>query len=520
MSRRFDAIVIGSGLGGLTAAALVSSTGRRVLVLERASHFGGAATVYQHGGLMIEASLHEIDGLDENDPKTPILRAIGITDELHFVPVGDLYEVRSPLIGDPFVMPHGLAAALSATTARFPRHAKALRDYFERLRAVRDAGAYVVERQDEGVWGLINAAAVPWRIWPLLRDLRASVGDVLRRLFNSDEAVKLALAANLGYHAENPERLWFLFYAVAQASFHIGGGHYVKGGSRSLTDRLVHAIRTNGGVLESSRHVTHILLEEGRAAGVAHEHYSPDGPGRDPQRDFAPVLFGNAAPAMLAGMLPEQLRPSFMVPYAGRRLSVSLWTMSLGFSRRPAEFGVKRYTTAVMPEWVRALSDLSQAAEVLAGDPAGKVPPFMFVDYSLIDSGLNPNPPYLGALSGIDRLENWEGLSPQAYRDKRERWLDFMIQALDREYPGLASAVVHREMNTARSMQAHLNTPGGAVYGFAQEPPDIRSLPLTTRTKIDGLFLASAYSGRGGGYTGAILGGAAAARAALQQIGY
>ena len=74
MGRRFDAIVVGSGLGGLTAAAVSPRTGRKLLVLERNKNFGGAATVYRHRGLAIEASLHEIDGLDESDPKLPLLR--------------------------------------------------------------------------------------------------------------------------------------------------------------------------------------------------------------------------------------------------------------------------------------------------------------------------------------------------------------------------------------------------------------------------------------------------------------
>jgi all-trans-retinol 13,14-reductase len=60
MSRTFDAIAIGSGLGGLTAAALFARAGHKVLVLERNQSFGGAATVYHHGALAIEASLHEI----------------------------------------------------------------------------------------------------------------------------------------------------------------------------------------------------------------------------------------------------------------------------------------------------------------------------------------------------------------------------------------------------------------------------------------------------------------------------
>jgi choline dehydrogenase-like flavoprotein len=99
MARHFDAIVIGSGLGGLTAGALYARSGRRVLVLERNESCGGAATVYRHGPLAIEASLHEIDGLDADDPKLPILRSLGLDTHLAFVDVGDLYEVRGPTAG-------------------------------------------------------------------------------------------------------------------------------------------------------------------------------------------------------------------------------------------------------------------------------------------------------------------------------------------------------------------------------------------------------------------------------------
>src|SRR5512143_1757251 len=141
MSRNFDAIVIGSGLGGLTAAALFARAGHRVLVLERNHNFGGAATVYNHGALAIEASLHEIDALDTSDPKGPILRKLGIDHDVPFVNVGDLHEVRSPLFDRPFVMPHGFDAALAASKAHFPQQASGIEQYFERIDAIRRAVA-------------------------------------------------------------------------------------------------------------------------------------------------------------------------------------------------------------------------------------------------------------------------------------------------------------------------------------------------------------------------------------------
>jgi hypothetical protein len=61
------------------------------------------------------------------------------------------------------------------------------------------------EHQDDRNWWLWNAPTLPWRLWPLIRDRRATVGEVLRHLFGDDEAVKFALASNLAYYADDPE---------------------------------------------------------------------------------------------------------------------------------------------------------------------------------------------------------------------------------------------------------------------------------------------------------------------------
>ena len=96
--------------------------------------------------------------------------------------------------------------------------------------------------------------------------------------------------------------------------------------------------------------------------------------------------------------------------------------------------------------------------------------------------------------------------------------MDRLITDLDREFPGIASAVVHREMATAETLAHYLNTPGGAVYGFAPEGGLADVFSFTPRTRIDGLWLASAYT-FGGGFTGAMLGGAEAARQAIKAAG-
>jgi phytoene dehydrogenase-like protein len=518
MTDAYDAVTIGSGLGGLTAAALYARAGHRVLVLERNAEFGGAATTYRHGPLTIEASLHETAALsDPVDPKARILQALGVLDDLTFEPVGSFYEVRGKLFDPPFVLPHGFDAAEAALGDRFPEHRSGFRKFFVRLRTVQEAMSVVGEQHDS-LWWFVHAPALPLKFWPLLRDRRLSLSEVFDELFGDDEGPKLALAANLGYYADDPGTLWWLFYAIAQGSYLASGGAYIRGGSGALSRSLLGVVEAEGGAARAGRTVTEIILDDqGRAAGVAHTATD----GSDRIVDRAPVLFGNAAPSVLANALPPQTRSAFADRYAGRHLSTSLFSIALGLDRAPRELGFTQYSTVLLPEWIDSLSDYPRCVKIFADPPGTRMPPLLVVDYSAIDSGLNRDGPYLVSIAGLDRVSNWNGLDDNAYRAKRDEWLDAIVAGIDRSFPGFDAAVVQREMATASAMRHYLNTPDGAIYGFAPEPP--RGLPTLgsergVATTVPGLWLASSYGGMGG-FSGAMLSGMLAAQAAMKSHG-
>ena len=121
MADEYDVIVIGGGLGGLTAAALLAQAGRKTLLIERNHDVGGAASTYKTGELVVEASLHETsDPKDSIDPKHHVLARLGVLDQVEWVPTGAVYEVRGGPIGEPFVLPDGFAQARRALLERFP----------------------------------------------------------------------------------------------------------------------------------------------------------------------------------------------------------------------------------------------------------------------------------------------------------------------------------------------------------------------------------------------------------------
>jgi phytoene dehydrogenase-like protein len=415
-------------------------------------------------------------------------------------------------VGAPFVLPERVTEAGLALADRFPSARAGIGEVLDEMEriatglGVLSRGRQAFERPSEGLGALL-------KLGPVVRGWRLSLAERFQSAFGEDEAVKCALAANIIYWHDDPGTLWWILFAIAQGGYLASGGRYIEGGSQRLSNALARALKAAGGELLLRRTVTEILLDgEGRPMGVVHE--PKDGGERIEAR--APIVVSNAAPACVRDMLRGPARERFFAPYARRPLSISLFSVTFGLSVRPAEVGLRSYSTFLLPKWMTALSDYRRAAAILAEAPSETIPPMAIVDYSAIDSGLG-GPPYPLSVVGVDRTSNWSGLDGAAYDQKRELWRAAILKAIDREFPGFSSKVVASVLSTASTMSSYLNAPEGAVYGFAPLPPSgpIWKGPTNAPgTPIKGLYLASSYAGSGG-YTGAILAGASAAREVL-----
>ncbi len=514
MSDPYDAIVIGSGLGGLTAAALSARAGARVLVLEQHTLLGGAATVFQRKGLQVEVGLHELDGLDEGDIKRNLWLELELDEHLEFVPVPQFYAVHhDALPGGRFVMPDGRDAALAAATEAFPAHAAALRTYFDTLEGLRRKLRVLTDNEHSIPWWILNGPIFPLRFWPVLRHGRTTVGQFMQQLFGDDEAVKIALCPNLSYYSDTPE-MSLVFFAGGQASYH-HGGYYVKGGSQALSDQLAQQVRDRGGDTLTGRPATRILVEGGKVAGVIHCNRK----GEDAQEVRAPLVFGNASPPQLASMLPDEQRAGFVARYASLRPSTSLWSLYLGFDRDPTELGMDHYSSFFVPGWVERFDQSGDGWKLMGEDPGERLPRYSAVNYSRIDHGLESEGLSLVVLCGTDRLDNWRSLAEAEYRARKEAWREAIVADLIRRHPGLEPHLKYSEMATARTVHRYLRTPGGAVYGWAQDPDQAMLKRPSAKTPVSGLLLASAFARPGGGFTGAMLAGHHAFCAARRVLG-
>ncbi|OQW57333.1 MAG: FAD-dependent oxidoreductase [Proteobacteria bacterium SG_bin9] len=474
-----DAVIIGAGLGGLTAAAILARAGRKVLVIERSNSVGGAASSYKVGDLFVEGSLHETSNpRDPRDPKHNVLKRAGVLDAVTWAPAGTLYEVRGGPLATPLTLPDNLDGAKASLTARFP-----------------DAGNGIAAVLDE-----MSAMAAG----PVSASGNATLVSRLTKAFGDNEALKCAIAANLWYSHDDPATLWWPLFSAMQGALLSNGARFIQGGSQRLSSALARAARAAGGQVLVRRIATRIEMT---ADDARITHAAKDG--GDPQTVETRHVIGGASLEAMAELLSLADAAKLRQHGAGRQPSISLFALTLGLSKPPRTFGVSSYSTQLLPPWMTRLDQYAEGTALMAQEPGERMPPLSLADYAAIDAAI-PAPPFVLSVIGPDRLSNWNSDDMDTYREKRARWQDAIVRYLDTIYPGLADAVVASSFNTALSVRQYLNAPTGVVYGYAPlQPAPGMSLP-TPRTAIPRLFLSSSYGGVGG-YTGAISAGGACA---------
>ncbi len=466
---RYDVIVIGAGLGGLTAGAKLAREGMKVLVIEQHSRPGGCATTFRRGEYTLEVGLHEMDGPGSRDVKNRIFGELEVTGNVEFIPVPEFYRfIRGDLA---VTIPHDPQQAAARLTEMFPMEKEGIERYFEQL---------LNPRKKPAAGG----------------DPDTSVGDFLDSII-SNEDLKLILLGNLGYFHDDPYSLSLAYYTIAEGSYYTNGASFIKGGSQRLSDHLAAYIISHGGEVLLNHLVTQVKVNGSRATGVSCRRRNK--PAQNPIEATADEIVVNSAIPALADLLPhdygEQLREEYSVLNTG----ASLLTVYFGFKRPLKELGHKYYSTFIYDTSVRCQADIAANNH----DDFSRRS-FTFVDYGQIDSGMASGDKSVGAVCCIDYLSDWEYLSREEYDRKKEYVAKKFIERLGKLIPGFEDAVGYSEVGTPFTVKRYTLNPGGAVYGFAQNPG--RKV-LDSFSPVENLHFASAWGKTGGGFSGAIAGG-------------
>ncbi len=240
---RGTVVVIGAGLGGLAAAAMLTRAGRRVIVVERHEEPGGFAVTFRRAGFHFDASLHHLDAVGVGQANRPLLDRLGISDSLRLH--RDPILRRDCLPGIDLLIPQDGATLLSMLADRFPGEAPGLRLLFARAAEVH-AALY---------------AGRPTAPGP------GSAADLLGGCLGSARLIDL-VGGICEYAGRTPAGCPANTFLMLFHAYHVLGGWRLQGGSRALTEALVRQIEVGGGSVRTSSAATAIRLARGRIAAV------------------------------------------------------------------------------------------------------------------------------------------------------------------------------------------------------------------------------------------------------------
>jgi prolycopene isomerase len=482
----YDVVVVGGGLGGLSAAAGLAKCQRSVLLLEQGSGVGGCARAFRRGDYLFDPAIHWTGQADPGQLLDIYLGLLGVRDQVNFKSHEHFYGVDFP--GMRLSIPSGSEAYIEAHAREFPREREGITGYVEAVLRTTMESQQLPPRL--GLGGLEEAV----KQFPFLFKYRkAKVQDVLDE-FVEDPKAKAVLGAAWPYVGEPPASLSFATFAAMCASALESGPQVVEGSFQVLVDALVSAVETNGGEILVNSPVIDIEVEDGRVTGVSTE---------GGVRVRAPVVVANAdATTTLRELVGvEHLPPNFLRRFERLEPSLSAFVIYAATRLDISQAGLP-YEVFIHEHW----DHQETAAEIDAGTPGGT----WVTMPSVYDSSLAPEGEHLviaTQLSRYDIGEPWE--------DAEQRLTERLLDQVESLLPGFRKDITHLETATPASINNWTGNHEGAIYGWANTPNQSTPKRLPRVTPIDGLLLSGHWTEPGSGSIRSVYSGLQTTQTAL-----
>jgi all-trans-retinol 13,14-reductase len=482
---RHHAIVIGAGIGGLTAAALLARRGYKVLVLEAHDRPGGCCSSWTRRvrrfdaterRFVFDAGVQDISGLGAGGPVRSLLTELGAEHRL------DWRRVRHRYILDGLNLDLSRDGAEFGTELRhlFPHEAGGILALLEEIAAVY-TDMYTGSAATGGVpappltaseamtWASRHPRAARWLGVPFVEMLA---------IYVTDPNLKRLLTTIAEYVTDEPQHLSAI-EMVPLFGYYFDGGYYPAGGSQRLANLLCAVIEAHGGRVELRCTANKIVIERGRVAGLVCTNR------RQERVEWASIVLSNGD---LVSSLTTLLDPTLLPPrYLGRIHAInrgpSAVLVSLGLDRVPD-----------LPARVFVSRDGLQFG---IGNPSA-------IDGSVASPGCAAVT--LLCLLPESERRRWFSLERSAYGRAKADIGERLLAAAATVIPDLREQICYMQVAAPPTFTRYLRSAHGSIYGAArgQWTPPIKA-------PVPGLMLVGGGGQTGPGIEAVVIAGTAAA---------
>ena len=481
LAPEYDAIVIGSGMGGLTTAALLSELGWRVCVLEQHYTAGGFTHSYERNGYEWDVGLHYIG---EVGAQTRTRRMFDfLTDgKLEWAPMDDEYDRF--YIGDKvFNARAGKQGFRDNLLRQFPNEGPAIDQYLELLS--KTAGALSAFGMSRAMRPWQQSLAKPLLKWRTPSVFFRNTYDVLSELTEDQELIAV-LCGQWGDMGLPPKQSTFMVHAMI-ARHYLHGGYYPIGGAWKIADFIIPKIQEAGGEVFTYARVKQIIVDSGRVCGVEMK----DGHRISCERVISAAGVDNT----FRHLLPDDVVRQSGYEEQLRHIEPSFAHLGvyIGLTGTAEEIGLPNTNF-----WIYPGSDYDTAVDTFLNDPDAEFP----VVYISFPSAKDPD--YLNRHPGTATIEivapapyewfeKWRGETWGKRGDDYDRFKaelgDRLMQHLYDKVPQARGKVDYFEVSTPLSTDWFGGYQRGELYGLAHTPERMQQSWLRPQTRIPGLWL-------------------------------
>ncbi|PQM35821.1 prolycopene isomerase chloroplastic [Prunus yedoensis var. nudiflora] len=475
----YDAIVIGSGIGGLVAATQLAVKGARVLVLEKYVIPGGSSGYYERDGYTFDVGSSVMFGFSDKGNLNLITQALAAVGcEMQVIP--DPTTVHYHLPNNLSVLVHReYSEFIAELTGKFPHEKEGiLKFYGECWKIFNALNSLELKSLEEPIYLLGQFFQKPLECLTLAYYLPQNAGDIARKYIQDPQLLSFIDAECFIVSTVKALQTPMINASMVMCDRHYGGINYPVGGVGGIAKSLAKGLVDQGSEILYKANVTSIIVDQGRAVGVRLS---------DGREFFAKTIISNATRwntfgTLLKGDDVPKEEENFQKVYVK---APSFLSIHMGVKAEVLPPDTDCHHFVLEDDWTRL------------EEPYGSI--FLSIP-TVLDPSLAPEGRHILHIFTTSSIEDWEGLSRKDYEAKKEIVADEIIGRLeDKLFPGLKSSIVFKEVGTPKTHRRYLARDKG-TYGPIprRTPKGLLGMPFNT-TAIEGLYCVgdSCFPGQG-----------------------